>query len=88
MVPFQAFAASDGHLVVACPKEKFWQSLCVALERDELLADERFAGFDARDANRDELAATLAETIATKTVAEYPAPHSRQRALRARQQRG
>ena len=71
VVPFQAFAASDGHLVVACPKEKFWQSLCVTLERDELLADERFAGFDARDEHRDELAATLAETIATKTVAEW-----------------
>ena len=25
LVPFQAFQASDGWIVVACPKEKFWQ---------------------------------------------------------------
>ncbi len=71
VVPFQAFAAADGHLVLACPKEKFWQRLCATLEREELLEDERFAGFDARHENRDELATTLAETIATKPVAEW-----------------
>jgi crotonobetainyl-CoA:carnitine CoA-transferase CaiB-like acyl-CoA transferase len=25
LVPFQAFQASDRWIVVACPKEKFWQ---------------------------------------------------------------
>ena len=32
LVPFQAFQASDGWIVVACPKEKFWQRLTVAVE--------------------------------------------------------
>src|SRR3954469_15947487 len=45
LVPFQAFQASDGWIVVACPKEKFWQRLTVAVGRPELAADERFATF-------------------------------------------
>ena len=45
IVPFQAFEAADGHLVVACAKEKFWRNLCVAIDRVELLTDERYAVF-------------------------------------------
>jgi crotonobetainyl-CoA:carnitine CoA-transferase CaiB-like acyl-CoA transferase len=29
LVPFQAFQAREGWIVVACPKEKFWQRLAV-----------------------------------------------------------
>ena len=71
IVPFQAFKAADGYLVIACAKEKFWQDLCPALDRPELLEDERYVGFDARHEHRDELAATLAETIATRSVSEW-----------------
>ena len=28
LVPFQAFEATDGWMVVGCAKEKFWQRLC------------------------------------------------------------
>ena len=31
LVPFQAFEAADGWLVVACPKETLWRGLCDAL---------------------------------------------------------
>ena len=33
LVPFQAFEAKDGWLVVGCAKEKFWQRLAVVIER-------------------------------------------------------
>ena len=33
LVPFQAFEASDGWLIVGCAKEKFWQRLTVVIER-------------------------------------------------------
>ena len=36
IVPFQNFATADGWIVVACPKEKFWQLLCDAIGRPEL----------------------------------------------------
>ena len=55
IVPFQAFRSADGWFTVACAKEKFWQRLCGAIERPDLLADPRYADFAARDANRDTL---------------------------------
>ena len=51
MVPFQAFEAADGWLVVACPKETLWRSPLRRARRDRALADdERFA--EARGARR------------------------------------
>src|SRR6266540_2183270 len=33
LVPFQAFEAADGWLVVACPKETLWRGLCAPVRR-------------------------------------------------------
>ena len=55
IVPFQAFQTADGWITVACAKQKFWELLCQALGRDELVQDPRFADFAARNHNRDEL---------------------------------
>ena len=55
IVPFQAFPTADGWIVVACPKQKFWEALCAAIGKAELADDPRFADFGARDRNRDEL---------------------------------
>jgi crotonobetainyl-CoA:carnitine CoA-transferase CaiB-like acyl-CoA transferase len=71
IVPFQNFATADGWIVVACPKQKFWESLCNALGRPELAADERFADFGARDRNRDELLPLLDAAFAEQTSAEW-----------------
>jgi crotonobetainyl-CoA:carnitine CoA-transferase CaiB-like acyl-CoA transferase len=71
IVPFQNFATADGFIVVACPKQKFWVSLCDALGRPELAADERFADFAARDRNRDELLPILDAAFADRTSAEW-----------------
>lgn len=71
LVPFQAFRTADGWLVVACPKEHFWRSLCGALGREDLLEDARFADFGARLRHRAELVALLAEELARRTAAEW-----------------
>jgi crotonobetainyl-CoA:carnitine CoA-transferase CaiB-like acyl-CoA transferase len=71
IVPFQNFATTDGWIVVACPKQKFWESLCAALDRPELAADERFADFAARDKNRDELLTILDAAFAVRTSADW-----------------
>jgi crotonobetainyl-CoA:carnitine CoA-transferase CaiB-like acyl-CoA transferase len=71
IVPFQNFATADGWVVVACPKQKFWESLCTAIGRPELAADERFADFAARDRNRDELLPILDAAFAERTSADW-----------------
>jgi crotonobetainyl-CoA:carnitine CoA-transferase CaiB-like acyl-CoA transferase len=71
VVPFQAFEAVDGWLVVACPKERLWRSLCNALGEPELADDERFADLVARDRNRDILIPLLQGAFRRRTVAEW-----------------
>ena len=71
LVPFQNFRTHDGWIVVACPKEKFWQRLALVLGRPELADDPRFVDFDARRRHRDELGAILAEVFAKDTSAGW-----------------
>jgi crotonobetainyl-CoA:carnitine CoA-transferase CaiB-like acyl-CoA transferase len=61
IVPFGAFATSDGWLTIACGKERFWTRLLTAVGREELGDDPRFANMDARLQNRDELTRVLRE---------------------------
>ena len=71
IVPFQNFPTADGWIVVACPKEKFWQLLCQAIGRPELAADRRFATFADRDANRDELEPILESAFLERGSEEW-----------------
>jgi crotonobetainyl-CoA:carnitine CoA-transferase CaiB-like acyl-CoA transferase len=71
IVPFQALPTADGWVVVACAKEKFWRALCVAIGREELLDDERYADVAGRHEHREPLLAELYETFAQRTVLEW-----------------
>jgi crotonobetainyl-CoA:carnitine CoA-transferase CaiB-like acyl-CoA transferase len=71
IVPFQAFQTADGWITVACAKQKFWERLCVAVSREDLLEDPRFADFAARNLNRDELLPTLREEFRTRSTEEW-----------------
>jgi crotonobetainyl-CoA:carnitine CoA-transferase CaiB-like acyl-CoA transferase len=71
LVPFQAFEASDGWIVIACPKEKFWAPLCGALGLEGWATDSRFASFAGRRAHREELLAGLAERLRAAKVLEW-----------------
>jgi crotonobetainyl-CoA:carnitine CoA-transferase CaiB-like acyl-CoA transferase len=71
LVPFQNFATADGWIVVACPKPKFWERFCAAIGAPELVEDERFIDFAARDRNRDELEPLLDGALALRTSAEW-----------------
>ena len=59
IVPYQAFRAADGDLVVCVTNEKFWRSLCALLERPDLAADPRFATNPDRVAHRSALVPLL-----------------------------
>jgi crotonobetainyl-CoA:carnitine CoA-transferase CaiB-like acyl-CoA transferase len=71
LVPFQAFQASDGWIVVACPKEKFWQRLATVLGRPELATEEDFATFSGRRRNAGELLPILDEIFASRTAEHW-----------------
>jgi crotonobetainyl-CoA:carnitine CoA-transferase CaiB-like acyl-CoA transferase len=71
LVPSQIFATRDGHIVVMCMKEKFWQRLAERLELSALANDVRFRTFEDRLANRDVLIPLLKQRFAAKTTAEW-----------------
>jgi crotonobetainyl-CoA:carnitine CoA-transferase CaiB-like acyl-CoA transferase len=70
LVPFQTFPAQDGWLIIACPKEKFWQRL-VDLIEEPALKESRFATFTDRAAHRAELEDILTAALATRTVEDW-----------------
>jgi crotonobetainyl-CoA:carnitine CoA-transferase CaiB-like acyl-CoA transferase len=69
IVPFQNFPTADGWIVVACPKEKFWQLLCAAIGRPALAQE--FPSFGDRDRRRDALEPILEEAFRERTSAEW-----------------
>ncbi|ROO86536.1 crotonobetainyl-CoA:carnitine CoA-transferase CaiB-like acyl-CoA transferase [Actinocorallia herbida] len=74
LVPFQAFEAADGWIVVGCAKQKFWERLTVVIGRPDLAEDPRFAAFADRQRNAGILLPELEKILATRTVAEWLAP--------------
>jgi crotonobetainyl-CoA:carnitine CoA-transferase CaiB-like acyl-CoA transferase len=71
LVPFQAFETVDGWIVVGCAKEKFWQRLAAAIERPDLLEDDRFASFAARSAHAEELLGILEPVFAERPTEDW-----------------
>ena len=70
IAPYQAFETADGYVVVACSSDAFWPRLCEALDRPDLLADERFATNEGRVRNREPLDRELDASFAELTTAE------------------
>jgi crotonobetainyl-CoA:carnitine CoA-transferase CaiB-like acyl-CoA transferase len=71
LVPFQAFEAKDGWLIIGCAKEKFFQRLADILGHPEWVTDPKFSSFAVRNENRVELIAMIDEIVATRTVDEW-----------------
>ena len=71
LVPFQNFPTADGWIVVACPKEKFWQRLADTIGRPELATDPRFVNFAARHTHAKELLDILAAVFRTQSSAHW-----------------
>jgi crotonobetainyl-CoA:carnitine CoA-transferase CaiB-like acyl-CoA transferase len=53
--PYDAFAARDGHVVIATASNKLFRQLCAAIGRPELADDERFRSHRGRSAHRREV---------------------------------
>ena len=70
-MPWQAFEARDGYVVVATRQEIFWRRLCAALEAPALVADPRFATNALRVENRTTLVPKLEALFRERTVEEW-----------------
>ncbi|MDA2980069.1 MAG: CoA transferase [Actinomycetota bacterium] len=69
--PFQAFETADGWIMIACPKEKFWQRLLEGMELDMVASDERYAGFARRLEFREELTQILGDRFLQRGTREW-----------------
>ena len=63
IVPYQVFACSDGHLILAAGNDSQFQKFCEVAGCADLAADPRFASNDARVRQRDTLVPILADII-------------------------
>jgi crotonobetainyl-CoA:carnitine CoA-transferase CaiB-like acyl-CoA transferase len=70
-VPWQAFQAKDGYIVIATRQENFWRKLCGVLGAPALADDPRFATNPRRLQNRATLISMLEDLIRKGTVAEW-----------------
>lgn len=65
LVPYQVFAAADGHLIVAVGNDGQFRNYCRVVGLPELADDPRYATNPQRVRNRDSLVPLLAERMAT-----------------------
>jgi formyl-CoA transferase len=66
--PYQAFRAADGWLTIGATTKPNWTALCIALDLERLLKDQRYVDSNARHRNREALAATIESVTSTKPV--------------------
>jgi crotonobetainyl-CoA:carnitine CoA-transferase CaiB-like acyl-CoA transferase len=69
--PSDAFRAADGYVVISAYIPKHWELLCRAIDRPDLLDDERFADQRSRAINYAELTDELESTLTTKPADEW-----------------
>jgi crotonobetainyl-CoA:carnitine CoA-transferase CaiB-like acyl-CoA transferase len=70
IVPYQAFETRDGYVVVAAASEKLWRAFCRAIDREDLVEDDRFAKNADRVENREELVPILEAELEELTTEE------------------
>ena len=71
IVPYQVFAASDGHLIVAVGNENQFARMCEVIGRPDLASDARFATNASRVNQRGELIAILHGIFAARTMRDW-----------------
>jgi crotonobetainyl-CoA:carnitine CoA-transferase CaiB-like acyl-CoA transferase len=71
IVPYQAFAASDGYLMVAAGNDNLFRRLCGVIARAELTDDPRFRTNKDRVVNRAALIGILEDVFASQPIAVW-----------------
>ena len=63
IVPYQVFAVSDGHVIVAVGNDRQYRRFCELIGAPELADDPRYANNEGRLEHRDELVGQIAERL-------------------------
>jgi crotonobetainyl-CoA:carnitine CoA-transferase CaiB-like acyl-CoA transferase len=71
ITPYETFEASDGHIIIACGNQGFWERFCKLAGLDHLLMDERFTTMKKRVENRHELTPLVAAGVKTRTRRDW-----------------
>lgn len=71
IVPYGSFVTGDGHVIVACLTERFWHNFARCLELETLITDPRFAAYEHRLANSDELEPLIEARMMQNTTAYW-----------------
>jgi CoA:oxalate CoA-transferase len=71
ITPFEAFAAADGHLIIAAGNDGLFRKLCDVLGRPELPDDARFCNNQARSSNPDALKIEIEGALRRRTRADW-----------------
>lgn len=71
IVPYGAFEAKDGYIIIATLTESFWPKLCTAIGLSDLIGDGRFDTNAKRVAQRDAIDKLVARAIRRKTVSDW-----------------
>jgi len=73
IVPYEAFATADGHLVVGIGADRQWSRFCAAVGHSDWATDPRFATNPLRVEHREELIPLFRELMASETTAQWQA---------------
>jgi crotonobetainyl-CoA:carnitine CoA-transferase CaiB-like acyl-CoA transferase len=71
IVPYQAFATADGHVMIAVGNDAQFARFCTATGLDHLAGDVRFATNSQRVANRDQLLPPIAAALAARPTRHW-----------------
>jgi formyl-CoA transferase len=71
IVPYQVFPTADRPIAIAVANQKLWESFCRAVDREEWLADPRFASNPDRVENRKVLLPLVTELFEQKPCSEW-----------------
>jgi crotonobetainyl-CoA:carnitine CoA-transferase CaiB-like acyl-CoA transferase len=71
IVPYQVFATSDGHLILAIANDGQFRRFCAAAGLQNLSGNARYATNASRVAHREELIAQLTGVLAARSTAEW-----------------
>ena len=64
------YETKDGYLTISVISDKEWKGICEALERQELITDERFKSSLARRRNAEERREVIGEEVSKRSTAE------------------
>jgi crotonobetainyl-CoA:carnitine CoA-transferase CaiB-like acyl-CoA transferase len=71
IVPYQAFATADGHLMLAVGNDGQFLRFCEAAGRPDVAADARYATNQSRVAHRGELVPLVQEVLRSRNTSEW-----------------